>query len=202
MGMWLSMISVEWLADGGPDIQWLVYIVLLLMSVVGGILQKQKKKKNEEQRRPQPGARPPQRRPVRPTKARPAQPPVAREPQPPRPARPIPPWRGAPEQPARRVPEPVEVLPPDIYTPAQLRRAQMEHRVTRSPKPDTVKGVEPQLRPVAVAARRARGPEPVLRARLQRMVRQRSQLRAAILMSEILGPPLALREDRGNLSGR
>lgn len=110
-------------------------------------------------------------------------------PLPPRPPMPRPPI-ARPAPPTRPQPEPVI----EVYTPERLRRSARQ-RKTQPVMP--VVTAEPALRrepaPLPPRSTPAAGG---LSQRLRRMLREPEDLRTAFVLSEILAPPVALREDR------
>jgi hypothetical protein len=195
------------LADGIDSGLW-IWLVLAAMSVLGTILQKKKQKDEKQPQRP-PG------RVGRPT-ARPRTP----APPIPRPRRPIlaPPQSGQsrPEITARRIPTEKPIRPRLVRpTPRQADvrpTAAPQPRMQPQPAPEPARELEPE--PIVVEAkpaeraappttgREVRKPKetrrrrsPVRDPRVRQMLADRSGLQAAFILSEILAPPAALREN-------
>jgi|GEM_PF-2609607 len=175
--------------------QLVFYGIVVVASILSGILQKRKSdSKKSETGKPPTGSKSPKI-----ASRRPVQPPVLKQEFPPhtvtRPTRPIASTRVA--RPAR-IPGATS-LPP---TPSSAARAVTVHEVVRAALP-AVEPTQPrrltidrgQPRPVSVPEL-AGGAEAALRARVRAALRDRSQLQAAFVLSEILAPPLALREPR------
>ncbi len=182
--------------------QLILYGVLVLASVVGGILQKRKadsQKTDTAKRLPKPTPhRTVSRRTGQTTLSTPErQPDLLRrppaQPVPPRPARPARVPVGAPG-----APEP----PPVVARPPAGRRAESVPRVAagREAKvpevslelPRPAHTMEP--RPFQTQLVTAHGTVDATRARVRAALRDRSQLQAAFVLSELLAPPVALRD--------
>lgn len=178
--------------------------VVILLSVLGGILQQQKQKRSEQQKGATPTPTPKPRPSVRtgPT-AKPAASAGGAQrsglPRPPA-ARPARPAAAQDLQPVRRAaPSPVPVPPrPETYRPVERRLAplapaeplpQVETyslplRMRESPPT----GQKPAPQPAAQ-------PKSDLPDRLRQVLQDRTNLQTAFILSEILRPPLSIRED-------
>jgi len=195
--------------DFGVDARVWGYLIFAALSVIGALLGKKKKEEAEEAKRrqrkgPAPKARPtaPPRVPGAPRPPRSA--PTPREARPPRP-RPAPtPRVGRPpgRRPAQLPRRPVEARP------SPLREFPVSHPSPIT-EPDTLtaEAVEREPRaeelvtlpsdrgaPSVVAERVPHGPDQAERVR--RLLGDRSGLRTAFILSEILAPPVGLRENR------
>ena len=186
------------------------YLIFAALSVIGGIFGKKKKDEAEAAKRKQQQGRAPQTRPRSPTPQRTPQPP-----RPARPARPTPPvearhprmpttahpaTRRQPPRPVPARPRPVQARPgplperaavrlpsweqPDVLTAEVVEEAPAAGQLTTLPS-DTLAPVKPaRKRPTAEAEQ------------VGRLLRDTSGLRSAFILSEILAPPVALRENR------
>jgi hypothetical protein len=169
------------LAEGEIDARLLVYGVLVLLSIIGGIFQK---KKSDEAEKKKPKAPP----------ARPA--PKPPPPQPPKPVRtaelrpvptPLPPRRAPAPTPVRAKPATKTYSREEIE---RRRRAAAEAESKRAPEPiPRPAEAEPRWAPSRTDMAGLGVPE-----RLRRMVDDRHSLQAGLVLSEILAPPLALRD--------
>lgn len=182
-------------APAGEDLSSLLYIgLLVVLSLLGTIFGRKKQG-------PQPTGKPPVRRPPvqraprppqptrrAPTPARPAErPPVARptlrQPEPPAPIQALP--RPTPARPARRVSR------------DEIVRQQRDEASHRAVPVATVEEdrPEPLGEPVEAPKRpTASTPQATVGDRLSGLLRSRTDLQAGLVLSEILGPPLALRD--------
>jgi hypothetical protein len=170
-------------------IQFIVYGVILLVTVLGGLLQKKK----EEQKSSPPATprapAPPQRPPVR------ARPPVQR----PQPV--PPPWDEPRALPTRtpRSAEPARTQPTQTVPRRTARPA-----ATPAPQPGVMPAIAAQeptttafreqelVRPASV--KRPRRTTAYTAAQLQSLLDKPQGVQTAMVLSEILGPPVALRE--------
>jgi len=186
------MTAASLLADGTGIPGDLIYIVVfLVISVVGGILGKKKqpqdgKQPRQGQRTPTP-PRPPQA--SRPAAQRPAQSP------PPTAARPLP---GTPRsrdprfEPPRRTPQVPPTPQRPVLTPHHppTRRA-LEPVIQAELVEDQVE-ISPTAEEAVVVPEKAR---PAALTGVERAISNRSGLRTAFILSEILAPPVALRDN-------
>lgn len=220
-GVW--PVSVGLPVAAGLDSDLVIYIVILLASIIGGILQKKKSGEKEAERRVggrrRPIAGPPRIEPPPATTQPPIEGPAptarpARVPPPPRPE----PARVAVSPPGKPVEPPVFVRtevprlePPDVRP---LRRPAEERRRAaagpRRPVPAEAQAapeIEPEdlelhtmplvATPGTVEPRpQPGGPAAVPAERLRAMLHDPGDLRAAVALSEILAPPLALRDEQ------
>lgn len=168
-------------------IQFIVYGVILLVTVLGGLLQK---KKEEQKSSPPPTPRAPapqQRPPVR------ARPPVQR------PQREPPPWGEASTLPsrARRPAETGGTLPAPATTRGSRAPAgsapQSLAVPTPAPQELAVVAARELVRP-ALSKRARRGASPYSAALLRSLLHKPQSVQTAIVLSEILSPPVALRD--------
>jgi hypothetical protein len=127
-----------------------------------------------------------------------AQVPASRQAPMPPPVRPAPLQRPAPRMPVQRPMMPQQARPVQrpMVVPV-VRQVQRPLQVTIAPSPTTTppQVVRPAVTPEPVAVAKA-GPRP---ARIQELVKSKRALRQGILMAEILGKPIALREDTQGL---
>jgi len=186
------------LADG-VDAQLWVYLIFAAISVVGAILGKKQKEREQRQRTARPGGRPAARPRVSPP---PIQRPASQMP----PARPrvsAPPVPSAPPtqpQPTTTIPRPVEARPTGVAPSAGRPREIPEPPVEAELEPIVVETEPGKQAPVPTTSGKA--PELPKTRRpsrfvgdhaIQAMLRDKSGLRTAFVLSEILGPPVALR---------
>ena len=194
------IIAVGTLAEGDFDFGFLIYVGILVAGAIGGLL---KKKKTEREARGSPQSAP-RRPPIRPVPQRPRESarreqvgpaPVARRQQP----RSI--------DPRRSSPGPVVARAPRLLTREEVLRAQQGRPApppmpAPEPEPETLRvELDEPSAPVRPAPRsiESRRTESELSAQLLRLTRDRSQLQTALVLSEILAPPLALRQKDGGV---
>lgn len=188
------------LADKGTDgidpAIW-VYLAFVVLSAIGGLLGKKKQQQSEQQRRSQPQRRPGGRA----ATPRQTAPPAASRP--PRPERGV--KLAPPPQPPSKA-QPTRWQPVQVYS-RPLERPQMVRPILTKPTAS-----EPTPVPAEPAAETAPAPglmprrvgeqktHKVVRARelhrFRRLLSGKDGLRSAVVASEILAPPLALRENR------
>jgi len=190
-------LSGSLLAQGHTfDDQAWVIIAIAIVSAIGGLLKKRKAEQGKKEA-PQPGrptptgadtTRPPapQRRPAPLPPTRPGRQPSA----PPTQRAPV--ARRAPEL-ARRAEEPE--LPRGRAAKVQARPIEPARQ---PPAPELpLQAVRPEFaKPAAAAAARGEQRAAAARVRLEQLLADRTGAQAGVLAAEILGPPLALREDR------
>jgi hypothetical protein len=196
---------IEFVLADGFELGDLIYLAFLGLAALGGLIGQIKKKQSEQAKsRPDAGRKPTPRMQAPDARA-------PRAPQPPRPSPtpPSPPSRARPV--ARRLPqvddEPIEA---ELLRPTRPRPTGRPPVVTRRPAPtraqparpaappivegETPAEAQPQERAAKQAVIRPRREGVELR-RLQRLLRSQPGLRAGIVLSEILAPPVALREN-------
>lgn len=187
----------------------LVWIVIVLVLTVGGAIANKIKEKMgtpDESEPPRRRVPPPQegRRPTPPVR-RPA-PPTVQRPAPRVPGRPTPQVPKRPPRMTQTRPTVPRPQPPSVPRPVQVQRAQPVPPAARPPEPATQAAltvgqlIEEHAEPVQARHDRTRlaaRKRPVTRLRRKRTRSIRlspAKLRNAILLKEVLGPPVALRQ--------
>ena len=187
MSGWTFLLATP----GGEDLSGLLYIgALVLLSLLGSIFGKKKKEQEPKEGpplrqtppRPQPTRQ--KRPPARPTERPPVARPAPRQMEPPASIQPTPP-RPAPARPARRLTR-EEIVRQQRGRESQ--RAMPAAAVKDEPPKPPGEQVAPPSRPMAPAPQTASVSD-----RLAFLMRDRTTLQAGLVLSEILGPPAALR---------
>lgn len=178
------------LADGYEiDARLWFYLIVAALSVIGGLLGKKKKEEAERAKREASKGRAPKTRPPAPPRGT----------QVPRPPRPKPTHPQARPRPTRPPAHPVEARPSPVRPRHVARRA-----VLIEPGPLAVESLEVDVTTEAITtlsspdkpvgpARPSRGRE---NRHTRRLLRSRTGLRTAFILSEILAPPVALRDNQ------
>lgn len=193
--MRLTELTTRLMAQGdGLDFQSVGWLVVVILSVLGGLLGKKKQDK-QQKNGPTPPTAPTPRRPdtpVKPTHERPK-----------RPQR-LEPVRGRPVEVGTSTPAPAErrrplvVRTPETYPREQREWLEQQRRLREQREADEAGAAAAEaepvpaavIRPVVGAKRRRAG---VVGDRLVRMLANREDLRAGVVLSELLSPPVALR---------
>lgn len=198
----------------GLDSRLWIYLIFAALSVIGGLLGKKKKDEAEAAKRRPPTARAQQRRQHAPTPPR-----VPQQPRPARPSQQSPPVEARRAQPSLSAPpvphrEPLRPVPARIR-PAPVRRPGVRAEpgliidVSGEPEPVIAEVLEEAAAPDEKADAGAPMPARAVRLKeaarvrpsaeaeqVRRLLRDTSGLRSAFILSEILAPPVALRENR------
>ncbi len=198
----IAMADAALLGDAGDWIEILIVGGVILLSALGKIFGKKTDKEQEERRRPRipprvPQGEAPARKPQTPARARPpvARPPRATPPAAPQPVaraeppivrreRPVRPVRREQPRPARRRAAPPKLTPEQLALEAQRRHARARRNAAKVP--DVTLAVTPpgaESSPKSVGARL-----------LSQRPLSRQDLQRAVILREILSPPVAVRD--------